>query len=220
MEENEVRSGKKIPKNPIKFSIQLSEEQKIAKTMAMETPISFFMGRVGSGKTMTACQIALDMVFKGLKSKIVITRPTVGTEDNGFLPGTFQEKLEPWMITIKDKFRKVYNNPDKLKSMESDGSIELVSLAHFRGRTFDDCVCIVDEFQNLTTSQLSMAIGRLGKNSIMIFCGDNKQIDLKYREDSAVNSVEKFINCPYVFIASFKENHRHPALNEILACLE
>lgn len=219
MVENEAQV-KRIPKNPIKFTIQLSEEQKIAKSRAIETPISFFMGRVGSGKTLTACQIALDLVFKGMKSKIVITRPTVGTEDNGFLPGTFQEKLEPWMIPIKDNFRKVYNKPDKIKSMEMDGSIELVSLAHFRGRTFDDCVCIVDEFQNLTASQLAMAIGRLGKNSIMIFCGDNKQIDLRYKDESAVNVVFKFENCPHVFISSFSENHRHPALNEILECLE
>lgn len=220
MEETEKQYGKKVPKNPIKFSIQLSDEQKIAKSIAINTPVSIFMGMVGSGKTLTACQIALDLLFRADKSKIVITRPTVGTEDNGFLPGTFQEKMEPWMIPIKDNLRKVYNKPDKLKSMESDGTLELVSLAHFRGRTFDDCVCIVDEFQNLTKSQLTMAIGRLGKNSIMIFCGDNKQIDLRYPEDSAVHLIHKFTDCKYVYVTSFTENHRHPALTEILNCLD
>lgn len=169
--------------------------------------------------TLLSVQIALDAVFKKEKSKIIITRPTVSNEDNGFLPGTLQEKLEPWMVPIKDNMRKVYNKPEKLKDMEVKGEIELVSISHFRGRTFDDAVCIIDEFQNLTKSQLEMCIGRLGKNSIMIFCGDNRQIDLKNKVDSAVLCIEKFNECKHVFIASFKENHRHPAINEILACL-
>ena len=67
------------------------------------------------------------------------------------------------------------------EKMEKEENIELVSLTHFRGRTFNNSVCIVDEFQNLTKQQLQMVLGRLGKNSIMILCGDKQQIDLKFK---------------------------------------
>ena len=87
-------------------------------------------------------------------------------------------------MPIRSNMRKVYNKPDILQKMESDENIELVSLTHFRGRTFENVICIVDEFQNLTKQQLQMCLGRLGKNSFMIFTGDSQQIDLKYKDTS------------------------------------
>ncbi|MHA2084094.1 MAG: PhoH family protein, partial [Candidatus Thorarchaeota archaeon] len=167
------------PKGAVKFSITLSEEQKLAKSEVLKHPFNFIVGKAGSGKTLLACQIALDMFFKRTINKIIITRPTVSTEDNGFLPGSEKEKMEPWLVPIRSNMRKVYNKPPVLEKLEQEEDIELVSLAHFRGRTFEDSVIIVDEFQNLTKSQLNMALGRLGKNSTMIFCGDNQQIDLR-----------------------------------------
>ena len=68
---------------------------------------------------------------------------------NGYLPGSLDEKMEPWLVPIRSNMRKVYNKPAILQKMESDEDIELVSLSHFRGRTFDDACVIVDEFQNL-----------------------------------------------------------------------
>lgn len=217
--EKQPNQQKRQPKNDIKFTIQLSEEQKRAKTEILQHPFNFVEGKVGSGKTLVACQVALDLFFKREINKIVITRPTVGTEDNGFLPGTFEEKMEPWMVPIKDNMRKVYNYPEKLEKHFKDGDIELVSLSHFRGRTFENAVCIVDEFQNLTKQQLSMALGRLGKNSIMIFCGDSKQIDLKYQNDSAIHEVAKLESSKYVYRVKLTENHRHQAVDEVLNLL-
>lgn len=212
-------TNKRQPKNDIKFTIQLSEEQKKAKEQILVHPFSFIEGKVGSGKTLVACQIALDLFFKRQIDKIVITRPTVGTEDNGFLPGTFEEKMEPWMVPIKDNMRKVYNYPEKLEKHFKDGDIELVSLSHFRGRTFENSVCIVDEFQNLSKQQLSMALGRLGKNSIMIFCGDSRQVDLKHNNDSAIHEVSKLESSKYVYRVKLTENHRHEAVDEVLNLL-
>ena len=103
------------------------------------------------------------MFFKRNVNKIVITRPTVSNEDNGFLPGSLEEKLEPWLIPIRSNMRKVYNKPDILSKMESSEDIELVSLTHFRGRTFENSICIIDEFQNLSKQQFQMCISRLGK---------------------------------------------------------
>lgn len=198
----------------------MTDEQKFAKQKILENTVIFLLGEAGVAKTFTATSVALDMVFKGLKSKIVITRPTVATEDIGFLPGTFEEKMEPWLVPIRDNMRKFYNNPAKLKKMEEDGVIEVVSLAHFRGRTFQDAVCIVDEFQNLSANQLKMAIGRIGKGSIMIFCGDRDQIDLKQPTQSSIHSIEKLSRSSHVSIIELTENHRHPAITELLTLLK
>ena len=113
----------------------------------------------------------------------------------------------------------VYNKPAILEKMENQEDIELVSLAHFRGRTFENCVVIVDEFQNLTRSQLRMALGRLGKGSTMIFCGDNQQIDLKDKNYSAIHDVSKLTGSEYVYKRILLDNHRHPAIDEVFEML-
>lgn len=210
---------KRVPKGDVKFSLSLSDEQKLAKAQILNHPFNFILGKAGSGKTLLAVQIALDSFFKRQVNKIVITRPTVSNEDNGFLPGSLEEKMEPWLVPIRSNMRKVYNKPPVLEKMEKEESIELVSLSHFRGRTFDDCVVIVDEFQNLTKQQLGMVLGRLGKNSRMILCGDAQQIDLKFNNDSAVHDVPKLKESQYVYNITLKDNHRHEALDDVLKLL-
>ena len=210
---------KRVPKGDIKFSITLSDEQKNAKAQILEHPFNFVLGKAGSGKTLLAVQIALDLYFKREINKIVITRPTVSNEDNGFLPGSLEEKMEPWLVPIRSNMRKVYNKSTILEAMEKDENIELVSLTHFRGRTFDNCICIVDEFQNLTKNQLAMVLGRLGKGSRMILTGDSQQIDLKFSNDSAVHDVAKLKESKFVYTVNLKDNHRHEALDEVLRLL-
>ena len=207
--------SKNPPKGKVKFSLTLSEEQKAAKQAILHHPFNFIVGKAGSGKTLLACQVALDMFFKRMINKIIITRPTVATEDNGFLPGTEKEKMEPWLVPIRSNMRKIYNKPLILDKMEKDETIELVSLAHFRGRTFENSVVIVDEFQNLTRSQFRMALGRLGKGSTMIFCGDNQQIDLKDFNQSAIGDVFKITSSDYVYKRVLEDNHRHEAIDDV-----
>jgi phosphate starvation-inducible PhoH-like protein len=207
------------PKNDIRYSITLSEEQKQAKAKIIETPFNFLLGQAGSGKTLLAVQIALDMFFKRQVNKIIITRPTVSNEDNGFLPGSLAEKMDPWLVPIRSNMRKVYNKPEILDKMEKEENIELVSLSHFRGRTFDNAICIVDEFQNLTKQQLQMVLSRLGKDSIMILTGDKHQVDLKFKNDSAIHEVPKIKESRFVNEIILKDNHRHESLTEILRLL-
>ena len=207
------------PKGTVRFSLSLSPEQKSAKQAILHHPYNFIVGKAGSGKTLLACQVALDMFFKRQIDKIIITRPTVSTEDNGFLPGSEKEKMEPWIVPIKSNMRKIYNKPLILDKMEKEESIELVSLAHFRGRTFENSIIIVDEFQNLTRSQFRMALGRLGKNSTMIFCGDNQQIDLKDKNYSAIVDLPKIDNSQYVYKRVLQDNHRHIAIDEVFELL-
>ena len=159
------------------------------------------------------------MFFKRQYDKIVITRPTISTEDNGFLPGNEKEKLEPWLVPIMSNMRKVYNKQDKINKMVSEGDIELVSLTHFRGRTFDNSIVIVDEFQNLTKAQFRMAVGRIGKDSIMIFCGDTQQVDLRDPNYSAIHEVSKIKDSEHVFKVVLNDNHRHKAIDDVLKLL-
>ena len=210
---------KSPPKGSIRFSLSLSAEQKIAKTEILKHPYNFIVGKAGSGKTLLAVQVALDLFFKKQINKIIITRPTISTEDNGFLPGSEREKMEPWLVPIRSNMRKIYNKPEILDKMESEEQIELVSLAHFRGRTFDSSIVIVDEFQNLTRSQLAMAIGRLGKDSTMIFCGDSYQMDLKDKNYSAYHDMSKLVNSKYVHKTVLTDNHRHAAIDDLLELL-
>jgi phosphate starvation-inducible PhoH-like protein len=207
------------PKTDIKYSITLSDEQKQAKAKIIETPFNFLLGQAGSGKTLLAVQIALDMFFKRQVNKIIITRPTVSNEDNGFLPGSLAEKMDPWLVPLRSNMRKVYSKPEILDKMEKEENIELVSLAHFRGRTFDNAICIVDEFQNLTKQQLQMVLSRLGKDSLMILTGDSHQIDLKFKNDSAIHDVPKIKGSRFVNEIILKDNHRHESLTEILRLL-
>ena len=210
---------KKPPKGAVRFSLSLSQEQKKAKTEILKHPYSFVVGKAGSGKTLLAVQVALDQFFKKQVNKIIITRPTISTEDNGFLPGSEREKMDPWLVPIRSNMRKVYNKPMILQKMEKEEKIELVSLAHFRGRTFDHSIVIVDEFQNLTRSQLAMAIGRLGKDSKMLFCGDSYQIDLKDKNYSAYHDMAKLVNSKYVFKTILNDSHRHDAIDDLLELL-
>jgi len=210
---------KKPPKNSVRFNITLSDEQKAAKSEILKHAYSFVVGKAGSGKTLLAVQIALDQFFKRQYNKIIITRPTIATEDNGFLPGTEKEKLEPWLVPIMSNMRKVYNKESKIDKMVELGEVELVSLSHFRGRTFENSVVIIDEFQNLTKAQFRMALGRLGKNSIMIFCGDNQQVDLKDVNYSAIHDVSKIKDSLYVYKVVLEDNHRHKAIDDVLNLL-
>lgn len=210
---------KRTPKGDIKFNINLSDEQKKAKAEMLNHAFSFVVGKAGSGKTLLAVQVALDMFFKRKYNKIIITRPTIATEDNGFLPGDEKDKLEPWLVPIMSNMRKVYNKPEKIKTMVDNDEVELVSLAHFRGRTFDNAVVIIDEFQNLTKSQFRMALGRLGKNSMMIFCGDFQQIDLPNPLNSAIDDVAKIKDSQHVYKIVLEDNHRHKAIDDVLNLL-
>ena len=171
---------KRKPKTPLKFKVELNDEQKLAKSAIYECPVVLMKGQAGSGKTLVACQAALDMFFKREVEKIVITRPTVAKEELGFLPGDMKEKMDPWLAPIYANLYMLYNK-EAVDKMIAEGYIEIVPFAFMRGRTFPNTIVLVDECQNITHTQTEMMLGRLGKGGKMIFCGDLAQIDLKSR---------------------------------------
>ena len=182
---DDVFVQKRRPKKPIKFNVQLNDEQKIAKAKIIESPITVLRGMAGSGKTLVATQVALDMLFTKQVEKIIITRPTVSKEDIGFLPGDIREKMDPWLAPIYHNLHMLYNQ-DKIAKELDNGNIEIVPFAFMRGRTFLKSFVIVDEAQNVTHNQMETVIGRLGKGSKMVICGDMAQIDLKDKRENKV----------------------------------
>lgn len=213
---DEIFKAKRKPKNPIKFQLQLNEEQKEAKATIVETPVTVLKGMAGSGKTLVAVQAALDMLFNKEVENIVITRPTVSKEDIGFLPGDLKEKMEPWLAPIYHNLYTLYGK-EKVDKEIQKGTIEIVPFAFMRGRTFVNSFVIVDEAQNVTHEQMETVLGRLGKNSKMVICGDIAQIDLKIKKDSGfsfLTRIEEQVKGFRVFI--LKQNHRHEIVTPIL----
>ena len=208
---------KRKPKGPVKFNIDLNEEQKIAKGVVYDNTVILLKGAAGSGKTLCAVHIALDMFFKREIEKIVITRPVVAAADEiGFLPGDIKQKMDPWLAPIYANLYACYER-ETIDKMVGEGDIEILPFAFVRGRTLVNACVIVDEAQNVTGDQTEMIIGRLGKGSKMIFCGDTSQIDLKHKKESGIDFFKKLeIDVPGVKIFTLKENHRHPIVPLIL----
>ena len=213
---DQVFKEKRRPKNPIKFQLQLNDEQKQAKSLIIDNPVVVLKGMAGSGKTLVAVQAALDMLFSKEVEKIVITRPTVAKEELGFLPGDLKEKMDPWLAPIYHNLYMLYGKEKVDKEIEY-GNIEIVPFAFMRGRTFVDAFVIVDEAQNVTHDQMETVLGRLGKNSKMVICGDLAQIDLKVKKEtgfSFLTRIEEQVQGFRVF--ALKANHRHEIVSPIL----
>ena len=213
---DEVFRPKRVPKNPIKFKLQLNEEQKEAKKSILENTITLLGGSAGSGKTLLACNVALDGLFNKQYEKIIITRPTVSKEEIGFLPGDLREKMDPWVQPIYQNFYSLYDK-DKIEKLITDGKVEIVPLAFMRGRTFLDSIIIVDEAQNITHEQMEMITSRLGLRSKMVICGDAQQTDLKKKSDSGFKflyiAARKIKNLEAI---TLKTNHRNEIVEDLL----
>jgi phosphate starvation-inducible PhoH-like protein len=207
----------KAPKGEIKFNLTLNEEQKDAKAIILENDITVILGLAGSGKTLLACQIGLDMLFKKQVEKLIICRPTVTTgEELGFLPGDIKEKMDPFLQPIYSNMYQLYSK-EKIDKMVESGEIEINAFAFMRGRTFLDSFVISDESQNLTHKDLEMIQGRIGKGSKMVICGDTTQIDLKFKKDSGLSFLRRIEEKVQGYrIVILKNNHRHPIVEKIL----
>ena len=217
---DDVFQNKKKPKGPIKFKLELNEEQKEAKQTILDNPVVLIKGMAGSGKTLVACQVALDLVFKKEMNKIIITRATVSKEDIGFLPGDLKEKMDPWLAPIYANLYLLYDK-EKIDKMVVDNQIEVVPFAFMRGRTFPNAFVIVDECQNITGQQTEMMLGRLGKGGKIVFCGDLAQVDLKSKKDSGIGFFPRLEErIKGVRIITLKKNHRHEIVEDILKVYE
>jgi phosphate starvation-inducible protein PhoH and related proteins len=180
-------------------------------------PIVIGTGPAGSGKTMLACQIALEHIGKYQRPRIVLTRPIVAAdEDMGYLPGDMEQKMEPWTKPMYDIFEKYLSH----NQMERFISIE--PLGYMRGRTFDNTLIIADEMQNATPNQMKMLLTRVGQGTKLIVTGDLAQSDL-----GPENGLEDLIykmqcqDLEYIEHVEMEDEDivRHPAVKEVLSIL-
>ena len=170
--------SKYIERPPITFTPNQIQYQNYMKNSSIK--LLFAVGPAGTGKTMIACNYAIEEFKKKNIDKIIITRPiiTVPEEDIGFLPGKMQTKMQPWIQPILDVFQETYSKKQVVDMMDG-GQIEICSLMHMRGRTFKNAIVIADEIQNTTPKQMYLLLTRCGKNCRMILTGDLNQSDLQ-----------------------------------------
>jgi phosphate starvation-inducible PhoH-like protein len=140
--------------------------------------ITFGIGPAGTGKTYLAVAKAVRAFQDKRVRRIVLTRPAVEAgESLGFLPGTLNEKVDPYLRPLYDALSDMLGAA-QLKRYLDDGTIEVAPLAYMRGRTLNDAFVILDEAQNTTEQQMKMFLTRLGFNTTMVITGDVTQIDL------------------------------------------
>lgn len=205
------------PKGDIKFHVTLNEEQKKAKQIILDNTITILKGIAGTGKSLVAVQVALDLLFRKEIEKIIITRPLVTAgEDTGFLPGGIKDKTDPFTAPVFDNMHRIYNK-EKIDKCIQDGLIEVIPFAFMRGRNLSNCMVIIDEAQNVTHRQMELVLGRLCTGSRMVICGDASQIDLKDKKMSGFDFICKNMTDVNGFkVVTLTYNHRHPIVPEIL----
>lgn len=204
-----------IPRN-------LNQELYLDLLMDNSKSILIATGPAGTGKTLLAMQAAIQALKQNLISRIVVTRPAVGVENekHGFLPGDLTRKMEPWVKPLFDVLHEYYTPRDTLNMLENE-IIEICPLAFMRGRTFKNSLIIADEMQNATPNQMKMLLTRIGEGSRIVVTGDVKQTDRKEGENGLLdfnNLVNKFRNSEHVGVVEFTgaDIERHPAVEEVL----
>jgi phosphate starvation-inducible PhoH-like protein len=171
-----------MPKN-------IHQEQYVSMLKNKSKKIIVASGPAGTGKTLFATEYGVRNFLLGVYDKLIFTRPSVSVdEDLGYLPGTLEEKMAPWVRPIYDVLYQFISPKEVLQYME-DKIIEIAPLGYMRGRTFKNAWIVADEMQNSTISQMKMLLTRLGENSRIVITGDLDQYD----RVGEVNGLEDFL---------------------------
>lgn len=211
------------PRNP-------AQKHYMATLENPDSTIIFATGPAGTGKTILACHLGVRKLQAGEIQKLILTRPAVSVEEqHGFLPGTLEEKMEPWLRPVYDVFYQ-YFSPQKLQKLIQQQTIEICPLAYMRGRTFENAWIIADEAQNMTPNQMLMLLTRIGNHSKMIITGDPRQHDRGFEANGLTDFLERYeknqrqlailgTSFDDVSIVKFehKDVERHPVIRKILS---
>lgn len=188
-----------------------------------ENTITFCQGFAGSGKTHCAVGMAIEYLLNDKTKKIVITRPVVEAgEKIGYLPGSAEEKLNPYLLPILDEIHH-FISPAQYISLKTNNKIEVVPLGLMRGRNFHNTFIIADECQNATYDQLKMLLTRIGRDSKMVLTGDVSQSDLRYDQQGGfISMVKNLTNIEGIGLCALEacDIIRNPIISSILLRLD
>ena len=210
-----MEKQKKVLKNEIKYNVTLNEEQKQAKSIIRANQIVVITGRAGCGKSLVSAQTALDFLFKKEYENIFVTRAAVEVGHSlGFLPGSLNEKFDPYLEAFKENLVKCYDKT-KIDSLVQDGRVVALPVQFIRGKTVDD-VLVVEEAQNLSKAEMLAILTRLGKNGRIIINGDNEQKDIKDPFNGLSYVIELSKKLTEIKWIKLKHNHRSDLVGKIL----
>lgn len=145
------------------------------------------VGSAGTGKTFVSTALAMgDVLDPGRpQNRLIIVRSCVPSRDSGFLPGTQEEKAEPYEAPYVDIFAELFGKESTYRLMKEKGLVEFKPTSFLRGLTWDNCIILVDEPQNMTFDELKSVLTRVGRNSSILLCGDTNQVDLNKRKETS-----------------------------------
>jgi PhoH-like ATPase len=196
-----------------------NKEQAFAIDMLLDPNIKIvsLIGRAGSGKTLMAIAAGLQQTI-GLRvdenhySRLIVSRPVQPLgKDIGFLPGTMEEKMLPWLMPIQDNLKFLMGDRTSLEMYMEKGKIELEALTYIRGRSIANAFIVIDEAQNLTKHEIKTIITRIGEGTKIVLTGDIEQIDNVYVNETSnglAHAVEKFKEFPIAGHVTFRKGER------------
>ena len=203
------------PKNP-------NQKEYINHLLDSNKHIVFGVGPAGCGKTYLSVLAAIKSFKEGYVDKIIVTRPAVSLEEDlGFLPGTLEQKMQPWCMPIFDTIKE-YFNASEIQEMMNEGIFEISPLAYMGGRNFTNSFIIADEMQLSTVRQQKMLLTRISNGSKLVITGDFAQ---SFKQDNGLfDFIEKLKHYESESIAlvefSQRDIERHPVVKEVLKIYE
>lgn len=222
------------PSKLLNFKLKLkckNQKQKELHNLIKEKQIVFCQGSAGTGKSYIAAETALDLLKNGPYRRIIICCPNVESSSMplGLLPGTVDEKLQPFLDAIEFTIEKIlddsgnFNSKDILVNLLKNDMVIEEAASFLRGKTFDDSIIIVDESENFNKQELLLILTRIGRNSKMVFLGDNMQIDRKDIKKSGEKcgldyAIETLKDIDDIGMLEFTEEDivRNPIITDIL----
>jgi phosphate starvation-inducible PhoH-like protein len=198
----------------------IHQEQYVSILKNKTKKIVVATGPAGTGKTLFAAEFGVKNYLNGTYEKMIFTRPSVSVDEElGFLPGTLEEKMAPWVRPIYDVLYN-YISPKEVAYLMEEKVIEISPLGYMRGRTFKNCWIVADEMQNSTVSQMKMLLTRLGENSRLIITGDLEQYDRINELNGLEDFLSKFKGKRSTSISSFEfqrsDIQREDVVKEVL----